>query len=181
MIKPGTVLLHTCCGPCATTGTERLASAGRDTVLFFSNSNIFPRSEYLVRLENAARLAGILGLELVEDVYDHESWLASVAGLEDEPEGGARCGRCFLYNLGRTALQAHAMGIASFTTTLSVSRYKSSRLIFEQGARFPGFEPMDFKEDGGYARSVELSRLYGLYRQKYCGCEFSMGPRRTST
>jgi epoxyqueuosine reductase len=168
------ILLHTCCGPCATTCTERLAMTGHETVLFFSNSNIFPDEEYARRLEHAVKLAGIMGLKLVEDVYDHGSWLKAVAGLEGEPEQGLRCARCFEYNLSSAAREAAGLRIPAFTTTLTVSRHKSSRMIFEAGAQFPGFVPIDFKKGNGYARSIELSRLYGLYRQDYCGCEFSM-------
>ncbi|HNY65315.1 MAG TPA: epoxyqueuosine reductase QueH [Deltaproteobacteria bacterium] len=172
------ILLHTCCAPCATTCTERLSAAGRETVLFFSNSNIFPEEEYMKRLEHARKLALILGLELIEDTYDHASWLSHTAGLEDEPEQGARCMRCFQFSLSKTADRAGILKIPSFATTLTVSRYKPSEKIFEAGSAFPGFLPMDFKKRGGYARSIELSRLYGLYRQSYCGCEFSLRDRK---
>jgi epoxyqueuosine reductase len=173
-----TILLHTCCGPCATTCTERLSSAGYEAVMFFSNSNIFPAGEYARRLEHAARLASILGLELIEDGYDHQSWLEAVAGLEEEPEQGLRCMKCFEFSLARTARKAVTLEIPAFATTLSVSRHKPSKKIFEAGSRFPGFQAMDFKKENGYARSIELSRLHGLYRQNYCGCEFSLRDRR---
>lgn len=166
------VLLHTCCGPCATACIERLA-AGREVVLFFSNSNIAPEDEYLKRLEEAKRLAGMLGLELLEDSYDHQAWLEHVRGLEDEPERGRRCPRCFEFSLARTAARAELIGIPAFTTTLSVSRHKSSPVIFSVGSAFERFEPIDFKKKGGWDRSLELGRHYGLYRQSYCGCEFS--------
>lgn len=171
------ILLHTCCGPCATACTEKLCSSGYEPVLFFSNSNIFPEEEYGKRLEHAVKLAGILGLRIIEDAYDHGAWLEHVSGLEDEPEQGLRCVKCFGFSLARTAGEAGILGIPGFTTTLSVSRHKPSRKIFEAGKAIPGFQPMDFKKAGGYARSVELSRLYGLYRQSYCGCEFSMRVR----
>ena len=177
MTDPVTILLHTCCAPCATTGTERLLASGYRPVLFFSNSNIFPEEEYAKRLRYAVMLARILGLELIEDAYDHRSWLKAVAGLEDEPEGGLRCTRCFQFNLARTAGEGAELGIPGFTTTLSVSRYKSSAQIFEAGSRFTGFLPMDFKKGNGYARSIELSSAYDLYRQNYCGCEFSLRKR----
>jgi predicted adenine nucleotide alpha hydrolase (AANH) superfamily ATPase len=166
------ILLHTCCGPCATTCVERLLP-DREVVLFFSNSNIAPEAEYLKRLEHAGKLAGLLNIALREDTYDHQAWLAHVKGLEDEPEGGRRCEKCFAFSLAKTAAMAKALGIPAFTTSLSVSRYKSSPVIFSVGKAFETFLPMDFKKRDGYARSIELSRQYGLYRQNYCGCEFS--------
>lgn len=166
------IVLHTCCGPCATACIERLEASGQRAVLFFSNSNIFPGAEYLKRLENAKKLARLLSMRIEEDVYDHDAWLAHVRGFEDEPEGGLRCLRCFGFNLARTARFTDDLDFPAFTTSLSVSRHKSSQKIFEAGKPFPKFEPIDFKKGNGYARSIELSRLYGLYRQGYCGCEF---------
>lgn len=174
MASVSNILLHACCAPCATTCTERLSSSGYETVLFFSNSNIFPREEYEKRLENVRKLAGILNVQLEEDNYDHELWLRHVRGLEDEPEHGARCLKCFEFNLARASRMADRLRIPSFTTSLSVSRYKQSARIFEVGYAFPKFEAIDFKKKNGYSRSIELSRLHGLYRQNYCGCEFSM-------
>jgi epoxyqueuosine reductase len=174
MLDPDPILLHTCCGPCATACIESLSSTAYRPVLFFSNSNIFPEEEYLTRLDNAVKLAGVFGLTIVQDAYDHEAWLQAVSGLENEPERGARCARCFAFSFGRTAVKAGELAIPSFATTLTVSRYKSSGQIFEAGKAFPGFKPIDFKKDDGYALSIRLSRLYGLYRQRYCGCEFSM-------
>ncbi len=168
------ILLHTCCAPCATTCTERLASTGYETVLFFSNSNISPREEYEKRLENIRKLADILDLRLVEDLYDHDRWLRHVRGLEDEPEQGRRCMKCFEFNLARASRMADRLRLPAFTTSLSVSRYKQSAKVFEVGYAFPKFEAIDFKKKDGYSRSIALSRLYGLYRQNYCGCEFSM-------
>ncbi|MGC9324977.1 MAG: epoxyqueuosine reductase QueH [Desulfomonilia bacterium] len=168
------ILLHVCCAPCATSPVERLRSMGYDVVLFFSNSNIFPETEYAVRLESARRLATILNLELVEDTYDHAAWRSHVKGLEDEPERGRRCMKCFAFNLSRTAEKARELGIEEFTTTLTVSRHKPSGEIFHVGEVFRGFVPIDFKKKDGFSRSIELSRSYALYRQNYCGCEFSM-------
>ena len=168
------IVLHTCCSVCATSPVERLLSQGYEVVLFFSNSNIFPKQEYEKRLQSTVKLAGLLHIELTEDVYDHSSWLRHVRGLENEPERGRRCIKCFEYNLERTAMAAQKLCIPSFTTTLTVSRHKPSKAIFAVGETFPGFMPIDFKKKDGFSRSMELSRQYGLYRQNYCGCEFSM-------
>lgn len=167
------ILLHTCCAPCATTCAERLIASGCETVLFFSNSNIYPEEEYRKRLENAVKLAAALNLKIEEDSYDHEDWLHHIRGLEDEPEQGRRCMKCFEFSLSRAARAADILHIPSFTTTLTVSRYKPSGKIFEVGKMFPAFKPFDFKKQNGYSRSIELSKAYSLYRQNYCGCEFS--------
>ncbi|MBN2298092.1 MAG: epoxyqueuosine reductase QueH [Deltaproteobacteria bacterium] len=172
------ILLHTCCASCATYPVELLLSQNNEIILFFSNSNIFPETEYEKRLQSARHLSRELHLELIEDTYDHLSWLEHIKGLENEPERGRRCIKCFEYNLRRTALSAENLSIPCFTTTLTVSRHKPSRVIFEVGSHFPGFEPVDFKKNNGFSRSIELSRQYNLYRQNYCGCEFSM--RNTS-
>jgi len=166
------ILLHVCCGPCAAhCATELMRS--RDVTLFFSNSNIHPRGEHERRLAEARKLAGILGLPLVEDPYDHESWLRAISGLESMPEKGARCAACFAFSLGRTAGYASANGFAAFTTTLTVSPHKHSPTLFSAGRAHPGFVAVDFKKRDGFGRSMELARRYGLYRQDYCGCEFS--------
>lgn len=171
------ILLHVCCAPCSTTGAERLIALGHEIVLFYSNSNIHPEEEYRKRLHEARRLASIHNLGLVEDIYDHQAWLDHIKGYEEAPERGPRCLKCFEYNLERASSAAERLGCTGFTTTLTVSRYKSSKEIFAAGARFPGFLPMDFKKQDGYARSIKLSQDFELYRQGYCGCEFSRKSR----
>ena len=173
MDHKGQILLHVCCAPCSTAVVERLREQGYEVTLFFSNSNIHPEEEYRKRLVEARKLAAMLGLELLEDVYDHDTWLTCIHGLEDEPERGRRCLKCFEYNLGKTCAMARQKGIPGFTTTLTVSRHKSSRDIFAAGGAFPGFLSMDFKKQDGYNKSIQLSAKLNLYRQGYCGCEFS--------
>lgn len=168
------ILLHTCCSVCATSPVERLLTQGYRVSMFFSNSNIFPSQEYEVRLQSARKLAGLLDIQLIEDVYDHGLWLHYIEGLENEPERGKRCIKCFEYNLRRTYIKAQELHIPSFTTTLSVSRHKPSKVIFSVGEGFQGFIPIDFKKQDGFTKSMAMSRQYDLYRQNYCGCEFSM-------
>jgi epoxyqueuosine reductase len=167
------ILVHVCCAPCSTTVMERLQEQAYDIVLFFSNSNIHPEDEYLKRLEEARNLAAMLSLVLVEDPYNHAAWLTHIHGLESEPEQGKRCLKCFEYNLARASAMAQELNIPGFTTTLTVSRHKSSKDIFAIGSTFPGFLPMDFKKQDGFNRSIQLSSQLNLYRQDYCGCEFS--------
>ena len=118
------------------------------------------------------KLAEIFHVELEVDPYDHAAWREFVRGLEDEPERGARCPVCFHFSLERTARRAAALG-ANFATTLTVSPHKSSRVIFEVGARWNHFEPHDFKKKNGFLRSRELARQHGFYLQNFCGCEFT--------
>lgn len=171
---PSRLLLHTCCAPCAAPSAERMVLGGREVVLYFSNCNIFPAAEYQKRLEHARKLAGQMNLVIEEDFYDHAAWLERVRGLEREPEKGKRCEACFQFSLARTNQMAERLGIGAFATTLTLSPHKVSRIIFEIGSQFPRFEPIDFKKKGGFLRSIELCRELELYRQTYCGCEFSM-------
>ncbi len=167
------LLLHTCCAPCAAPSAERLVLGGRDVVLYFSNFNIHPETEYLKRLETARKLADQMDLVIEEDQYDHAEWLTHIQGLENEPEKGARCRKCFEFSLVRANQMAERLHIPSFATTLTLSPHKVSRIIFEIGSQFPRFEPIDFKKKGGFLRGIELREKYDLYRQNYCGCEFS--------
>lgn len=169
-----TILVHICCAPCASAATERLLLEGREVVFYFCNSNIYPQEEYLIRLENARKLAKIFNIVIEEDTYDHDLWLEHIKGLEDEPEKGKRCNKCFDYSLNRTAEIAKRLGITAFTTTLTISPHKISKQIFELGASYPAFMPIDFKKQNGFMRSIQLTNEYELYRQAYCGCEFSM-------
>jgi len=177
MTEDRRILVHTCCAPCAAPATERLQLRGLAATMFFCNANLWPAAEYARRLAAARQLAGIMALVLEEDQYDHEAWLATVRGLEHEPERGVRCRRCFEFSLRRTAVVADRLGFPAFTTTLTLSPHKETAVIFAIGRQFPKYQPWDFKQEDGFLRSVGLSRKYGLYRQNYCGCEFSLAAR----
>ncbi|MBM4148910.1 MAG: epoxyqueuosine reductase QueH [Lentisphaerae bacterium] len=172
-MKKPRLLLHVCCAPCAAHAAKTM-SEDWEVTLFFSNSNISPPEEYERRLGEARKLAVACGAPLVEDAHDHAGWLRAVAGFEREPEGGARCERCFAYNLARAARFAAGHGFDAFTTTLSVSPHKNSSAIFRAGTGFGGFLETDFKKRDGFRKSIALARELGLYRQDYCGCEFSL-------
>ncbi len=172
-------LLHACCGPCASASAERLLDAGYGVSLFYSNANMAPAEEWERRLDSLRTAADRLSVSLIVDHTDHRDWLRAVKGYEKEPEGGARCALCFRYSLGRTAdwlyrENSRGGGYDFFATTLTVSPHKKSDLIFEIGRTWPEFRPWNFKKRDGYRRSLELSRAWGLYRQDYCGCEFSL-------
>lgn len=172
-------LLHVCCGPCASACVPALKDVGDDVTLLFANSNIDTREEFDKRLREAEKLASAEGVPIAALPYDHDEWLREVAdGREHEPEKGERCARCFRYNLGKAAEYAKAHGFDAFTTSLTVSPHKVSPMIFAAGAESAlaygsRFAPWDFKRHGGYDRSVRRATELGLYRQSYCGCEFS--------
>lgn len=168
------ILVHMCCAPCAAPSGEKLMLHGYEVVLYFSNSNIYPHDEYLKRKESGQNLADIWQVEFHEDEYDHNGWTEKIKGFETEPEKGKRCERCFEHSLARTAKAAAEMNIKYFTTTLTLSPHKVSKMIFEIGKKFPGYQPFDFKKENGFLRSLELSKKWDLYRQFYCGCEFSL-------
>ena len=184
------VALHVCCGPCASACVPALRDLGNEVVLFYSNSNIDTREEFEKRLDNARKLAAAEGVEIVADTYDHADWLEKVAkGLEDAPEKGARCAKCFRYSLARAAAWAAAHGCEAFTSSLTVSPHKVSAMVFSAGedaawemsakdcggsaAAAPKFLPVDFKKLDGFLRSLRRTAELGLYRQSYCGCEYS--------
>ena len=168
------ILLHCCCAPCSTTCVERLINEGYEVILWFSNDNIYPKDENYKRFGELIKLADFHNLKVLRNEYDHASWLEKVKGFEDEREGGKRCSLCFDYNLSATYEKAKELSIKYFTTTLTVSRYKNSLRIFEIGSKYDGFVEKNFKKQDGYANSIKLSKELGLYRQKYCGCEFSL-------
>ncbi len=176
----GRLLLHTCCGVCASHCLRVARADGWEPVLFFFNPNLFPHEEYLRRKAAAERLARAEGVELAEDAPDHAAWREAVAeGFEGCREGGERCARCFRFSLARAAARMGALGCAAFTTSLTVSPHKRSALIHAIGREVGGgaFVPYDFKKRNGFLESNRRAAELGLYRQVYCGCEFSMRHR----
>lgn len=170
-----TAVLHTCCGPCASACVSRLKADAEEVVLYFANSNIDTREEYEKRLGETRKLAAVDGVRLEAEPYDHDEWFREVAaGYENEPEKGARCARCFRYNLEKAASFAAKIGAEGFTTSLTVSPHKPSPVILAIGGEMTGFlGGYDFKKKGGFLESVRRAKELGLYRQSYCGCEFS--------
>ncbi|HIY99584.1 MAG TPA: epoxyqueuosine reductase QueH [Firmicutes bacterium] len=172
------LLLHACCAPCASYCLTQTAPRTRVTA-FFYNPNLDSAEEYEKRLHELRRLTeATKQADVLDTGYRHEDFAAAAAGFEDAPEGGARCERCFRLRLFETARMAKSGGFDLFATTLTVSPLKNAALINRIGSEAAeafGVEylPTDFKKRGGYLQSVQLSRQYGLYRQNYCGCEFS--------
>ncbi len=171
------MLLHSCCGPCSTAVIEKLKDDYELTVFYF-NPNIHPREEYELRKENQKKVCEIMGVPFIEGDYDPQLYYAVCKGLEAAPEGGERCKACFRLRMEETARLAKDSAFDCFDTTLSVSPHKNYDAISEAGHRAEekyGVEYVsgNYKKKDGYKRSTELSEEYGLYRQNYCGCEFS--------
>ncbi len=149
-----------------------------DLTLFYYNPNIEPREEYEKRKAEEKKVCQHFGIPFVEGDYDNEAWLAFVKGLENEKEGGARCGKCFEFRLNKTADFAKENGFDLFATTLSVSPHKNTILINQIGENIKNIKKIDFlsenfKKKDGYLRSIQLSKEFNLYRQNYCGCHFA--------
>ena len=179
--KRPSLLLHSCCGPCSSYCLNYLKEYFDITVLYY-NPNIFPEEEFIHRANEQKRLIdeAMDGVKLLIPEYDHSEFTEYVKGLEEEKEGGARCEKCFRLRLEKTAQAAASGGFDFFGTTLTVSPHKNAQVINSVGesiaAEFtisPAWLYADFKKKNGYKISIELSQKYGLYRQNFCGCEFS--------
>ena len=172
------LLLHSCCAPCSSYCLEQVSPVFQTTV-FYYNPNLDGQEEYEKRKAEQIRFLRETGqAEFIDCGYDHNEFLNAARGLEGEKEGGARCEKCFFLRLDRTARLAKERAFDYFATTLTVSPLKNAQLINEIGFALQekygvNYLPSDFKKRGGYLKSIELSRQYNLYRQNYCGCEFS--------
>jgi len=179
--KP-TLLLHACCAPCSSYTLEYLTPHFSRITLFFYNPNITPAEEYIKRLEELERLVKTVSYSCAVDVlpgeYDPQLFFAMAKGMESLPEGGERCYRCYSQRLRETAKAAAAMQYDWFATTLSISPHKNVHWLNYIGLALEGemgvpYLVTDLKKNGGYARSIALSKEYDLYRQNWCGCVFS--------
>lgn len=176
-----TLFLHSCCAPCSSYVLEYLSRYFSITV-FYYNPNIYPREEYDKRVREIERLVEemefIHPVQLVEGRYDPQEFFSMAKGMEDVPEGGERCFKCYRLRMEEAARLAREGGYDYFTTTLSISPLKNAAKINEIGEELAEIYqvshlPSDFKKKNGYKRSIELSHEFGLYRQNYCGCVYS--------
>lgn len=189
-----TLFLHSCCAPCSSYVLEYLRKYFRITVFYF-NPNITEEAEYRKRVAEQKRLiaaynkeltekvsADCYSIEVVEGDYEPARFFEMAKGMEDCPEGGERCFACYALRLSETARRAQEGRYDYFTTTLSISPLKNAVKLNEIGERLAtelgvAWLPSDFKKKDGYKRSIELSKEYDLYRQDYCGCEYSLAER----
>lgn len=186
--SPKKLFLHSCCAPCSSHVLEYLSKYFQITV-FYYNPNITASAEYLKRVKEQKRLIEIYNsqgnrypIDIVEGDYRPEVFLDMAKGLEDCPEGGERCFRCYALRLEETAKRAAEAGADYFGTTLTISPLKNAPKLNEIGEEMEvkyqiPWLPSDFKKKEGYKRSIELSAEYGLYRQDYCGCAYSKAER----
>ena len=178
--KRPSLLLHSCCAPCSSYVLEYLSKYFNITV-FYYNPNIFPREEFIKRAKEQEHLISQMGLDIAIEIGDFEDSLfyETVKGLENAREGGQRCIKCFELRLSKAAEFAKKNNFDYFATTLTVSPHKNADLLNQIGQDLSqkyGVKYLfsDFKKREGYKRSIELSKIYDLYRQNYCGCKFSM-------
>ena len=169
------ILLHICCGICASSVVERLRKEGYEPIGFFYNPNIQPEEEYRQRQETLKRVAEILKFKLIQPKYTQDIWQEKIKGLENEPEGGARCLVCFRLRLEEARARAAGMKLTKFTTTLTVSPHKNSAAINQIGKAIDpdGFLAFDFKKQDGFKLAIQFAERYNLWRQHYCGCSYS--------
>jgi len=175
------LLLHICCGPCATHVIELLKGSYRLVGCFY-NPNVQPKEEYFRRLQAAATVCRAQGIPVWVPLYDPEPWLAAVKGNEHEPEGGRRCEICFTHRLDVVARLARRGSLDAFATTLTISPHKDAGEINQIGheladAYSVAYLSSDFKKQHGFQKSLRKSKELGLYRQHYCGCCFSRASR----
>lgn len=183
---PPRLLLHSCCAPCSSYVLEYLRRYFEITVLYY-NPNISMEAEYQKRVEEQKRLIAAynqqddsgLPISIIEGDYEPEAFYEIAKGLEQCPEGGERCFACYELRLRKTAELAKKLRQDYFATTLTISPLKNAAKLNGIGERLAEeyqvpWLPSDFKKRDGYKRSIELSAEYGLYRQNYCGCVYSV-------
>ena len=175
------LLLHSCCAPCSSAVIERLTKYFDITILYY-NPNIEPYEEYLKRKEEEIRFIkefnSVNKLDILDCDYDNLKYHEEVKGLEECPEGGQRCHKCYELRLKYCALKAKENNYDYFGTTLTVSPYKNAQVLNQIGEKLQDefnikYLFSDFKKKDGYKRSIELSKDFNLYRQDYCGCIYS--------
>lgn len=183
--KTPKLLLHACCGPCSSYVLEYLSNYFEITILYY-NPNIYPEDEYNRRLNELITFVSKITyknkVKVISDKYIQKEYYSAVKGLETLGEKSKRCYECYKLRMERTAKYAKENGYDYFTTTLSISPYKVSDWINEIGENLEKeynikYLYSDFKKKNGYKRSQELSREFGMYRQNYCGCSFSLKER----
>ena len=167
------LLLHCCCAPCSSAVIERLKEFF-DITFFYFNPNTYPESEYDLRASEFEKL----GVKIVKVEYNHEEFLNLIKGKEQDVEGGDRCKICIAFRMDKTFAYAVENNFEVVTTTLSISPHKDAEFINNIGESFEkkyGIKYLhaDFKKENGYLRSIQICKDLGIYRQDYCGCEFS--------
>lgn len=169
------ILLHACCAICSGYPISLLKEMGYSPVVYFCNPNLNSEEEFNRRLEAQKILCEHFGVELIVEEYKHKEFLDYIKGLENEPEKGSRCDKCIELRLRQAAKKAKELGIEEFTTSLVISPHKNFEKISSLGKNIsPGYLPLNFRKKDGFLKTNKISYELDLYRQKYCGCEFSI-------
>ena len=174
------LLLHSCCAPCAGEVMEAVAASKIDTTVYFYNPNIHPIEEYELRKEENKRYCEALDISFIDADYDKDNWFDRIKGLEDEPERGKRCTKCFDMRFERSALFAYENNFSLFATTLGISRWKDLDQVNNSGLRAANrydnlaFWDFNWRKQGGPSRMIEISKREEFYQQEYCGCVYSL-------
>ena len=174
------LLLHSCCAPCAGEIMEAVAASEIKTTVYFYNPNIHPIQEYELRKEENKRYCQKLGFTFIDADYDKDNWFERIKGLENEPERGERCTKCFDMRFERSALYAHENNFSLFATTLGISRWKDLDQVNNSGLRAAdrysdlNFWDFNWRKAGGSPRMIEISKREEFYQQEYCGCVYSL-------
>lgn len=173
------LLLHACCGICSGYPISLLKDMGYSLTVYFYNPNIFPQEEYMKRLNAEKTLCRHYEVELIEGEYIPEEFYECAKGLENEPEKGKRCEKCFELRLRKSAQTAKRLGIKNFTTSIVISPHKSFQKLTEIGEQIAqeydlNYLAIDFKKKDGFLKTNKISKSLNLYRQNYCGCRFSL-------
>lgn len=174
------LLLHSCCAPCSGDILETLISNQVDTTIFFYNPNIYPKSEYIRRKNEIKTFADQKNISFIDSDYDAETWTTEMHGLEQEPERGARCSKCFFMRLKKTVQYASAHHFPNIATTLGISRWKDMDQVNQCGEEaiknYPeiNFWNFNWRKAGGSQRMYDVAKRENFYKQEYCGCISSL-------
>lgn len=171
------IFLHVCCAGCGTYVAQTIKE-DYDVILYFYNPNIYTKDEHDKRLKEVKKIAKKFKLEMITEKYNHRQWLKKIKGREKDPERGERCLICYRDRLEKTVQMARKRGCGHFATTLTTSPHKDAKAISQTGRDLEKkykvqFLDQDFKKQGGFKKSACLGKKLGIYRQNYCGCEFS--------
>lgn len=172
------ILIHACCGVCFSYPLILLRDMGYEPIVYYFNSNIYSETEFNRRYVELERYCSANSVKLIKEKYNHNEFLSFIKGYENEPERGKRCNLCFEYRLSATYKKALELKIDKITTTLTVSPHKISKNIFKAAKKVSKegieFLEFDFKKKDGFKKTSKIAYDFGMYRQSYCGCEFSI-------
>lgn len=172
------ILLHACCGICSGYPITYLKNMGYEVIVYFYNPNIYPQEEYQKRLDAEKTLCAHFGCDLIEGEYETDIYYETVKGLENEPEKGLRCDKCFELRLNKAAKKAVELGIKEFTTSMVISPHKNYEKLTKIGMQIGEkynltYNSTNFRKQDGFLKTNNISKSLNLYRQNYCGCKFA--------